>query len=60
LSVIDEMFTRLYIKTTQYTNDSDIEARFNEFIEQIQPKFRTLDEKLQKKLTLFGNKAKKF
>ena len=60
LSVIDEMFTRLYIKTTQYTNDPDIEARFNEFIEQIQPKFRALDEKLQKKLLSSGIKPKNF
>lgn len=60
LSVLDEIFTRLYIKTTQYTNDSDIEARFNEFIEDVQPKFRAMDEKLQKKFLTSGVIPKNF
>ena len=50
ISHIDEMFTRLYIASTQYTSDPNIEARFNTFIESIQPNAKAADQILKKKL----------
>ena len=37
-SYVDELFTRLFIATTQYTADAGVEKRFNDYIESIQPK----------------------
>ena len=50
LSQVDELYTRLYTATTQYTADKAIEQRFNTFIESIQPNIRTADQTLKRKL----------
>ncbi|HEY3310109.1 MAG TPA: M3 family oligoendopeptidase [Anaerolineales bacterium] len=50
ISHVDELYTRLFIATTQYTADADVEKRFNTFIESIQPKARTADQMLKEKL----------
>jgi oligoendopeptidase F len=50
LSYLDELFTRLYIATTQFTADQEIEQRFNTFIEAIQPHVKAADQALKKKL----------
>lgn len=60
LSVIDEIYTKLFIRTTQYTSDEETERNFNFFIEETQPKFIVADEKLQKKLLNAGITPKNF
>jgi oligoendopeptidase F len=50
LSCVDELFTRLYIATTQYTTDAEIERKFNAYIETIQPQARAADQALKEKL----------
>ncbi len=50
ISHLDELFTRLYIATTQFTADPEVEQRFNAYIEAIQPKARAADQELKKKL----------
>ncbi len=47
---LDEQYTRLFVATTQFTNDEGIEKRFNHFVESIQPKARTEEQKLKEKL----------
>lgn len=54
LAVMDEIYTKLFIRTTQYTTDVEIEKNFNHFIEEVQPKFSVVDEQLQKKLLNSG------
>ena len=49
-SYLDELFTRLYIATTQFTADREVERRFNIFIESIQPRVKVADQALKKKL----------
>ena len=47
---LDEQYTRLFVATTQFTNDEGIEKRFNHFVESIQPQARTEEQKLKEKL----------
>jgi oligoendopeptidase F len=47
---LDEQYTRLFVATTQYTNDEEIEKRFNHFIESVQPPSRVEEQKLKEKL----------
>ncbi len=47
---LDEQYTRLYVATTQFTNDEEIEKRFNHFVESIQPLARIEEQKLKEKL----------
>lgn len=49
-SHIDELYTRLFIATTQFTSDKDVERRFTGFIESIQPNVRSADQLLKEKL----------
>ncbi len=49
-SHLDELYTRLFIATTQYTADAEIERRFNDFIESIQPNAKAAEQELKKKL----------
>ena len=49
-SYVDELFTRLFIATTQYTADAGVEKRFNDYIESIQPKSKAADQVLKEKL----------
>lgn len=49
-SHIDELYTRLFIATTQYTADKEVERRFASFIESIQPQARSADQALKEKL----------
>lgn len=48
-AVIDEYGSRRYIDKSCHTEDNEIEHRFLHYIEQIEPKFKTLSFKLQKK-----------
>ncbi len=48
-AVIDEYGSRRYIDKSCHTEDKDIERRFLHYIEQIEPKFKTLSFELQKK-----------
>ena len=50
ISQVDELFTRLYIATTQFTADKEVEQRFNTFIESIQPNAKAADQVLKKNL----------
>jgi oligoendopeptidase F len=47
---LDEQYTRLFVATTQFTNDEGIEKRFNHFVESIQPQARTEEQNLKEKL----------
>jgi oligoendopeptidase F len=48
-SVIDEYGTRRYIDKSCHTEDPEIEKRFLHFVENIEPKFKPLADKLQRK-----------
>jgi oligoendopeptidase F len=51
---LDEQYTRLYVATTQFTNDEGLEKRFNHFVESVQPQARTEEQKLKEKLLTSG------
>lgn len=57
---LDEQYTRLFVATTQYTTDEEIEKRFNHFVESIQPLARTEEQKLKEKLLASGLQSKNF
>ena len=46
----DEQYWRLYIATTVDTADKEVEARFNQYIEDIQPSAKTAEQRLKDKL----------
>ena len=50
ISIADEIYTRLFVATTQYTSDEKIEANFNHFIENTQSEIKKADQKLKEKL----------
>jgi len=47
---LDEQYTRLFVATTQYTHDKEIEKRFNHFVESVQPQARMKEQKLKEKI----------
>jgi len=49
-SHIDELYTRLFIATTRFTADTDVEQRYVNFIESIQPHVKAAEQDLKKKL----------
>lgn len=49
-ATVDEQYWRLYIATTVNTADKESEARFNQYIEEIQPAAKTAEQKLKDKL----------
>ncbi len=51
---LDEQYTRLFVATTQFTNDREIEKQFNHFVESIQPLARTEEQKLKEKILTSG------
>ena len=51
---LDEQYTRLFVATTQFTEDNEIEKRFNHFVEAIQPQARTEEQKLKEKILASG------
>jgi oligoendopeptidase F len=51
---LDEQYTRLFVATTQFTNDEGIEKRFNHFVESIQPQARTEEQKLKENILSSG------
>jgi oligoendopeptidase F len=57
---LDEQYTRLFVATTQYTNDEEIEKRFNHFIESVQPQARVEEQKLKEKLLASGLESPHF
>jgi len=57
---LDEQYTRLFVATTQYTADKEIEKRFNYFIESIQPQARTEEQELKEKLLTSGLQPENF
>ncbi len=57
---LDEQYTRLFVATTQFTNDEEIEKRFNHFVESIQPQARTEEQKLKEKLLASGLQPENF
>ena len=60
LSVSDEIYTRLFVATTQYTSDEKVEAAFNDFIENTQPAIKKADQVLKQKLLTSGITPKDF
>lgn len=50
ISIADEIYTRLFVATTQYTSDEKIENAFNDFIENVQPEIKKADQKLKQLL----------
>jgi oligoendopeptidase F len=57
---LDEQYTRLFVATTQFTNDEGIEKRFNHFVESVQPQARTEEQKLKEKLLASGLQPENF
>jgi oligoendopeptidase F len=57
---LDEQYTRLFIATTQFTNAEELEKRFNHFVESIQPRARTEEQKLKEKLLASGIQTANF
>ena len=57
---LDEQYTRLFVATTQYTNDEEMEKRFNHFIESVQPRARVEEQKLKEKLLASGLESPHF
>lgn len=53
-SLISETFSRLYVAKSLDTTNPDIEARFNDFVENIYPHAMTADQKLKEKLLASG------
>lgn len=49
-ATVDEHYWRLYIATTVNTADKEVEDRFNQYIEEIQPSAKTAEQKLKDKL----------
>jgi oligoendopeptidase F len=56
----DEQYWRLYIATTVNTADQEVEARFAQYVEQIQPAVKTAEQKLKDKLLASGLSPKGF
>ena len=56
-SVIDEYGARRYIDKSCHTEDKQIERQFMHFVEQIEPKFKTLIFELQKKFIASPHRA---
>lgn len=57
---LDEQYTRLFVATTQYTDDTEIENRFNHFIETVQSPSRVEEQKLKEKLLASGLESPNF
>ncbi len=57
---LDEQYTRLFVATTQHTDDAGIEERFNHFIETVQPPARVEEQKLKEKLLASGLESPHF
>ena len=57
---LDEQYTRLFVATTQHTDDIEIENRFNHFIETVQPPARVEEQKLKEKLLASGLESPNF
>ena len=57
---LDEQYTRLFVATTQFTNDEEIEKRFNHFVESVQPQARTEEQKLKEKILASGLRPDNF
>src|SRR5690349_9378015 len=53
-ATVDEHYWRLYIATTVDTADKDVEARFNQYIDEIQPSAKTAEQRLKDKLLASG------
>ena len=53
-SYLDEQYTRLYVATTQNTENKEIEQRFQHFLDVVQPAARAADQKLKQKLLESG------
>ena len=54
ISIGDEIYTRLFVKTTQYTSDESVETEFNNFIETTQTEIKKADQTLKEKLLNCG------
>jgi len=51
---LDEQETRLYIGTTQYTADEEIQKQFDKFLDEVQPLTKAADQKVKEKLLASG------
>ena len=51
---VNEAFTRLYVATTLDTNDAEVEALFNAFLDGIHPRAQAAEQKLKQKLLASG------
>ncbi len=60
ISIADEIYTRLYVATTQYTSDEDVEKQFNDFIELTQTEIKKADQAAKQKLIDSGMEPKGF
>jgi len=52
--LLQEIFSRLYVATTQHTADKEIEKRYFNFLENIYPNSMAADQKLKQKLLESG------
>lgn len=53
-SLLEERYARLALSTTQNTADTEIEATFNQFVEEIYPQFLAAEQALKEKLLASG------
>lgn len=53
-SISDEIYTRRFVAQTCYTSDPQIEADFNNYIENVQPQVKKADQLLKEKLITSG------
>ena len=53
-SLMDEHYQRLQLATTQNTADKEIEATFNQYVEEIYPKYQAAEQTLKEKLIASG------
>ena len=51
---IDEQFTRLQVVTSQYTADEEVQQKFDQFLDEVQPATKAADQKIKEKLLASG------
>lgn len=53
-SLVDERFQRLQLARTQHTADKEVETNFNQFVEEIYPKYQAAEQLLKEKFVASG------
>lgn len=53
-SLVDEIYNRYYVATSVNTADAEAQRRFNLYLDNVQPQFKTAEQALKKKLLASG------